>query len=98
MVLDFTKVMYNLIKIYVGIDISTPNHFAAAISSDSEIIIEPFKFTNDTDSFHAYGSSGISSQIELTRTHYQRSVQRIKHLISIYTNNTTIYPFVYYYL
>ena len=67
MVLDLTKVMYNLIKIYVGID-----------------------------SFHAYGSSGISSQIELTRTHYQRSVQRIKHLISIYTNNTTIYPFVYY--
>ena len=32
-------------KIYVGIDIAKLNHFAAAISSDGEIIIEPFKFT-----------------------------------------------------
>ena len=38
-------------KIYVGIDIAKLNHFAAAISSDGEIIIEPFKFTNDADSF-----------------------------------------------
>ena len=36
-------------KIYVGIDIAKLNHFAAAISSDGEIIIEPFKFTNDAD-------------------------------------------------
>ena len=33
--------------IYVGIDIAKLNHFAAAISSDGEILIEPFKFTND---------------------------------------------------
>ena len=39
-------------KTYVGIDIAQFNHFAAAISSDSEIIIEPFKFTNDADGFH----------------------------------------------
>ena len=38
-------------KIYVGIDIAKLNHFAAAISSDGEIIIEPFKFTNDADGF-----------------------------------------------
>ena len=38
-------------KIYVGIDIATLNHFAAAISSDGEIILEPFKFTNDADGF-----------------------------------------------
>ena len=37
--------------IYVGIDIAKLNLFAAAISSDGEIIIEPFKFTNDNDSF-----------------------------------------------
>ena len=30
--------------IYVGIDIAKLNHFASAISSDGEILIEPFKF------------------------------------------------------
>ena len=38
-------------KIYVGIDIAKLNHFAAAISSDGDIILEPFKFTNDTGGF-----------------------------------------------
>ena len=37
--------------IYVGIDIAKLNHFAAAVSSDGEILIEPFKFTNDYDGF-----------------------------------------------
>ena len=37
--------------IYVGIDIAKLNHFASAISSDGEIILEPFKFTNDNDGF-----------------------------------------------
>ena len=37
--------------IYVGIDIAKLNHFAAAISSDGEILIEPFKFTNDANGF-----------------------------------------------
>ena len=51
MVSDFRKGRYNLMKIYVGIDIAKLNHFAAAISSDGEIILEPFKFTNDADGF-----------------------------------------------
>ena len=38
-------------KIFVGIDIAKLNLFAAAISSDGEIILEPFKFTNDADGF-----------------------------------------------
>ena len=38
--------------IYVGIDIAKLNHFASALSSDGEILIEPFKFTNDNDGFH----------------------------------------------
>ena len=38
--------------IYVGIDIAKLNHFAAVISSDGEILIEPFKFTNDYDGFY----------------------------------------------
>ena len=43
--------------IYVGIDIAKLNHFAAAISSDGEILIEPFKFTNDYDGFYAHAPS-----------------------------------------
>ena len=38
-------------KIFVGIDIAKLNHFAVAISSDGEKLIEPFKFTNDADGF-----------------------------------------------
>lgn len=37
--------------IYVGIDIAKLNHFVSAISSDGEVLIEPFKFTNDGDGF-----------------------------------------------
>ena len=46
---DFSKEWYNFIKIYVGIDIAKLNHFAVAISSDGEIILEPFRFTNDAN-------------------------------------------------
>ncbi len=35
--------------IYVGI--AKLNHFASAISSDGEILMEPFKFSNDADGF-----------------------------------------------
>ena len=38
-------------NIYVGIDISKLNHFTATISSNGEIILEPFKYTNDADGF-----------------------------------------------
>jgi len=37
--------------IYVGIDITKLNHFASVISSDGEILVQPFKFTNDGDGF-----------------------------------------------
>lgn len=51
MVSDFKKGRYNLMNIYVGINIAKFNHFAVAISSNGEIIIEPFKFTNDANGF-----------------------------------------------
>lgn len=38
--------------IYVGIDIAKLNHFASAISSDGEILMEPFQFSNDAGGFH----------------------------------------------
>ncbi|WP_054743110.1 IS110 family transposase [Cellulosilyticum ruminicola] len=37
--------------IYVDIDIAKFNHFASDLSSDVEIILQPFKFTNDYDGF-----------------------------------------------
>jgi len=37
--------------IYVGIDIAKLNHFASVISSDGEVLIQPFKFKNDGDGF-----------------------------------------------
>jgi len=43
--------------IYVGIDIAKLNHFASALSSDGEILIEPFKFTNDNGGFLKLQSS-----------------------------------------
>ena len=46
MVSNFWKGRYNLMNIYVGIDIAKHNHFAAAISFNTEIIIEPFNFSS----------------------------------------------------
>ena len=36
---------------YVGIDIAKLNHFASVVSADGEVLIKPFKFTNDNDGF-----------------------------------------------
>ena len=38
--------------IYVSNGIVKLNHFAATISSDGKILIEPFKFINDYDGFY----------------------------------------------
>lgn len=37
--------------IYVGIDIAKKIHAASVLSSDGEILVEPFKFSNDDDGF-----------------------------------------------
>ena len=42
--------------IYVGIDVAKLNHFASAISSDDEILFEPFQFTNDANGFQLLSS------------------------------------------
>ena len=36
---------------YVGIDNAKLNHFASVVSSDGEVLVKPFKFTNDNDGF-----------------------------------------------
>ena len=65
-------------KIFVGIDIAKLNHFAAAISSDGEILIEPFKFTND------YVSNSLSAYMHFFRNSYISShagrLKRIKEI------------------
>lgn len=38
--------------IYVGIEIVKLKHFSAAISPEGEMLIKPFKFTNDYDGFY----------------------------------------------
>ena len=68
-------------KIFVGIDIAKLNHFAAAISSDGKIILEPFKFTNDADGFQLLiaklESSDKNSSIGLESTaHYGDNLVR----------------------
>ena len=37
--------------IYVGIDIAKRKHFAAAMTADGEVLIQPFAFTNDSEGF-----------------------------------------------
>lgn len=36
---------------YVGVDIAKLNHFASVLSSEGEVLVKPFKFTNDNDGF-----------------------------------------------
>ena len=50
--------------IYVGVDIAKLNHFASAISSDGEVLIELFKFTNDAGGFQILVSKLISLNTE----------------------------------
>ena len=38
--------------IYVGIDIAKLNHYASVVSSEGEVLLEPFKFSNDNDGFY----------------------------------------------
>ena len=42
--------------IYVGIDITILNHYAAVLSADGVVLTEPFKLSNDADSFKLLSS------------------------------------------
>lgn len=39
--------------IYAGIDIAKLNHFASVLSSDGEVLVEPFQFSNDLEGFRS---------------------------------------------
>ena len=40
--------------IFIGIDIAKNSHFASAVNSDNEVIVKPFKFTNDDKGFNLF--------------------------------------------
>lgn len=40
--------------IFIGIDIAKSTHFASAVNSDSEVLVKPFKFTNDNAGFNLF--------------------------------------------
>ena len=43
--------------IYVGIDIAKEKHFAAAMTSDGEVLLKPFGFTNNSEGFKLFLSN-----------------------------------------
>lgn len=40
--------------IFIGIDIAKSNHFVSAVNSDGEVLVNPFKFTNDDSGFKLF--------------------------------------------
>ena len=95
MVSDFMKGRYNLM-IYVGIDIAKLNHFASALSADGEVLIEPFKFTNDGDGFQmlvskldSFDKDSIIIGLEST-AHYGDNL--VRYLVAGYYKVCVINP------
>lgn len=77
------------LMIYVGIDISKLNHFASALSSEDEIMLRPFKFTNDYDGFHlltqrfeSFSSDEIIIGLEST-SHYGNSLVKYNYKVCV---------------
>lgn len=82
--------------IYVGIDIAKLNHFAAVLSSDGEVLVRPFKFTNDSDGFRRllsvldpYGKDSLVIGLEST-AHYGNNL--VEFLVSRHYNVCVINP------
>ena len=91
------KGRYNLM-IYVGIDIAKLNHFASAISSDGQVLIEPFQFSNDADGFQmltsrleSLGDDSIIIGLEST-AHYGDNL--IRYLVASSYKVCVINPIV----
>mgnify|MGYP004638747539 CR=1 FL=1 len=84
--------------IYVSIDISKLNHFSTTFSSNDEILIEPFKFTNNYDDFYLLPSKlesldHNSSIIDLESTaHYSDNL--VRFLISKDFKVCVLTPFI----
>ena len=82
--------------IYVGIDIAKLNHFASAISSDGEVHMQPFKFSNDGDGFQllvsrleSLGPDSIIIGLEST-AHYGDNL--VRYLVACNYNVCVLNP------
>ncbi|OJV64955.1 MAG: IS110 family transposase [Clostridiales bacterium 38-18] len=71
--------------IYLGIDIAKRLHVTAAISSEGEIIIEPFEFSNDHDGF----SKLLSSLHNILKEDLIMGLESTAH----YGNNLVVFLF-----
>ena len=81
---------------YVGIDIAKLNHFASVISSDGEVLIKPFKFTNDNDGFcmllsvlDSFDKDGLIIGLEST-AHYGNNL--VEFLVSRHFHVSVLNP------
>lgn len=66
--------------ICIGIDIAKEKHFAAAMTSDGEVVIEPFGFINNCEGFklllsklNAFNKSDLLIGLEST-AHYAENL------------------------
>ena len=82
--------------IFVGVDIAKLNHFASAISSEGEVLIEPFQFLNDGDGFHlllsrlsSFEPNNIIIGLEST-AHYGDNL--VRYLVAHHFNVCVINP------
>ena len=76
--------------IYVGIDIAKLNHFASALSSDCEILLQAFSFSNSYDGFcklqtklGSFGTDNLVIALEFT-THYGNNLVEYLVLLRMY--------------
>ena len=73
--------------IYVGIDIAKNTHWASAMNSDGEILLEPFSFQNNNEGFQKFISklSGFDKQKMTKDANWFRincSLRRKYHFLS----------------
>lgn len=82
--------------IYVGIDIAKNTHWASAMNSDGEILLEPFSFQNNNEGFQKFISklSGFDKQKMLigleSTAHYGENI--ISYLFNLDYNIGIINP------
>ena len=65
---------------FVGIDIAKNTHWASCLSSDGEIILEPFSFSNDNSGFQKFSNDNSGFQKFISKL---ESLDKTKILIGL---------------
>ena len=79
----FERWFSHMYSYFVGIDIAKNTHWASCLSSDGEIILEPFSFSNDNSGFQKF----ISKLESLDKTKILIGLESTAH----YGNNLIFY-------